>query len=48
VDRLTKDWECETPNAMLAYASHPRAMCCLPHLPEWQERVERSILDVNY
>jgi hypothetical protein len=47
VDRLTKDWKCDKPDAMPAYALHPRAMYCLPHLPEWQERVEKFFLDVN-
>jgi hypothetical protein len=48
VDRLTKDWECEKPDRIPAYALPPRAMYCLPHLPEWQERVERFWVDVNY
>jgi len=47
VDRLTRDWECEKPDAIPAYKSHPKAMYCLPRLPEWQERVERFCLDVN-
>jgi hypothetical protein len=32
---------------MPAYALHPRAMDCMPHLPEWQERVERFFFDIN-
>jgi hypothetical protein len=47
VDRLTQDWECDKPNAMPAYALHPKAMYCLPHLPEWHERVSRFWVDVN-
>jgi hypothetical protein len=47
-DRLTQDWECTKPGAMPAYALHPRAMYCMPHLPEWQERVSQFFLDVNY
>ena len=27
VDRLTKDWECEKPDRIKAYALHPNAMC---------------------
>jgi hypothetical protein len=48
VDRLTRDWECAKPHAMPAYALHRRAMYCLPHLPKWQERIEKFCLDVNY
>jgi hypothetical protein len=48
VDRLTQNWECDKPNAMPVYALHPRAMYCLPHLPEWQERLNQFILDVQY
>jgi hypothetical protein len=48
VNRLTQNWVCEKPNAMPAYALHPRAMYCYPHLPEWQERVSKFFLDVNY
>ena len=35
VDRLTRNWECEKPDPMPAYALHPNAMSCLPHLPNW-------------
>ena len=48
VDRLTRGWKCEKPDRMPAYALHPSAMYCLPHLPEWQERVGRFWVDVNY
>jgi hypothetical protein len=47
VDRLTRHWECDKPDALPGYALHPRAMYCLPHLPEWQERVGRYWVDVN-
>jgi hypothetical protein len=47
VDRLTKDWECEKPDRIKAYALHPNAMYCLPHLPEWQKRADRFWWDVN-
>jgi len=47
VDRLTRDWECEKPGAIPAYKLHPKAMYCLPHLPEWHERVGRFWCDAN-
>jgi hypothetical protein len=35
VDRLSRNWECEKPDQVLAYALHPNAIYCLPHLPNW-------------
>jgi hypothetical protein len=47
-DRLAQDWECKKPDAIPADALHPRATYCLPHLPEWQERVSQFFLDVKH
>jgi hypothetical protein len=47
IDRLTGAWECEKPDRIKAYALRPNAMYCLPHLPEWQERLSRFWVDVN-
>jgi hypothetical protein len=47
-DRLTENWECTKSDAMPACALHPRAMYCLPYLPEWQDRVNQFFLDMKY
>jgi hypothetical protein len=47
VKRLTCDWECKKPDGIPAYKLHPDGMHCLPHLPEWEERVRRFSVDAN-
>jgi hypothetical protein len=48
VDRVTRNWQCEKPDRMPAYALHPNAMYYLPHLPDWQGCVNRFFFDLNY